>query len=296
MLGHELRNPLGAISNPGSMLQMQDGDPKAIRFASDVIARQTSQLRRLIDDLLDVNRIISGRISLETKRVNLMEAVQSAIDALETAAKGSEHAITVCLRPVWIEADPARLEQIVSNLLSNAAAHTPTGGRIGVEVDQDGDIAILRVADTRVGIETEHLARIFDLFYQVPRTLDRPKGGLGIGLTLVQRLVQLYGGTVSVSSEGPNKGAMFTVRLPAVSPPATTQGQREQPQGAIKKHTILLIEDDADSRESLKRVFEFWGHSVELAADGRTGLAAPGSQRPRSGILTSPLSISDCRE
>ncbi|MGH8635878.1 MAG: hybrid sensor histidine kinase/response regulator [Burkholderiales bacterium] len=285
MLGHELRNPLGAISNAGALLQMQNGDPKAVQFASEMISRQSGQLRRLIDDLLDVNRIVSGKISLEVKPVNLLEAVQNAVSALQ--ARDKEHAITVEAKPVWVEADPARLEQVLSNLLSNATAHTPAEGRIRVEVEQQGDSAILRVADTGIGIEPEHLGRIFDLFYQVPQALDRAKGGLGIGLTLVQRLVQLHGGSVSVSSEGHNRGATFTVSLPAVPAPAPTPTPREAvPRyGAIEQVRILLVEDDPDSRESLKRVLELNGHSIEVAPDGVAGLAKAAQWHPDIAIV-----------
>ena len=283
MLGHELRNPLGAISNAARILQLQEGDPKTIRFAGDIITRQSGQLRRLIDDLLDVNRIISGKISLDTKRVNLMDMVQNAVTALE--ARGKDHTISIDTKPVWVEADPARLEQILSNLLSNATAHTPTGGRIRVEVDQKGDIAVLRVADTGVGIDSKHLARIFDLFYQVPQALDRAKGGLGIGLTLVQRLVQLHGGSVSVSSEGPNQGTMVTVCLPAVSAPELVHREPEPRNGPIKRLRILVVEDDPDSRESLKRVLEFDGHAVEVAADGSAGLVKARQWNPDIAIL-----------
>jgi signal transduction histidine kinase len=285
MLGHELRNPLSAITNAATLLRMQDSDPKAVGFAAEVITRQSGQLRRLIDDLLDVNRIISGKIGLETQRVNLMDAVQTAVDALQATANGGNRAVTIHARPVWVEADPGRLEQVLSNLLSNAAAHTPGDGRITLDVDQDGDTAIVRIADTGAGIESEHLARIFDLFYQVPQTLDRPKGGLGIGLTLVRRLVQLHGGSVSVASEGPNKGTTFTVRLPAVSPPATTPDHSRQPGAPLGKRRILLIEDDADARESMRRMLELGGHSIEVAADGPSGLAKARQWLPDVAIV-----------
>jgi signal transduction histidine kinase/ActR/RegA family two-component response regulator len=285
MLGHELRNPLGAISNAARVLQMQQGDPKMVRFAGEVITRQSSQLRRLIDDLLDVNRIISGKISLETKRVNLMDTVADVVDALQSVASEKNHAVTVQSSPVWVDADPARLEQVLSNLLSNAIAHTPAGGKISVNVAQHGDTAILRVADTGVGIEAEHLDRVFDLFYQAPQSLDRAKGGLGIGLTLVRRLVQLHGGSVDVSSEGPNKGSVFTVRLPAVSGPARMNDERQPPHGPGKQLKVLLIEDDPDSRESLKQVLELGGHSVEVAADGHTGLAKVTQWSPDVAIV-----------
>jgi signal transduction histidine kinase len=286
MLGHELRNPLGAISNAGALLQMQNGDPKVVRFASEMISRQSGQLRRLIDDLLDVNRIVSGKISLEVRPVNLLEAVQNAVSALR--ARDKEHAaITVEAKPVWVEADPARLEQVLSNLLSNATAHTPAEGRIRVEVGQQGGSAILRVADTGTGIEPEHLGRIVDLFYQVPQAHDRAKGGLGIGLTLVQRLVQLHGGSVSVSSEGHNQGTTFTVSLPAVTAPALAPASREAVPGcgAIEQVRILLVEDDPDSRESLKRVLELNGHSVEVAPDGSAGVAKAAQWHPDVAIV-----------
>ena len=285
MLGHELRNPLGAISNAARVLQMQQDDGKTVRFAGEVITRQSRQLRRLIDDLLDVNRIISGKISLETRCVNLMDTARTVVDALQSVARDKDLTISVQSSPVSVEADPARLEQILSNLLSNAIAHTPPGGRISVEIGQHGDTAILRVTDTGVGIEPEHLGRVFDLFYQVPQSLDRAKGGLGIGLTLVQRLVQLHGGSVAVSSDGPNKGSAFTVRLPAVSGITSQYDGRQPLPSASKQLKVLLIEDDPDSRESLKRVLELGGHRVEVAADGHAGLAKVCQWKPDVAIV-----------
>jgi CheY-like chemotaxis protein/anti-sigma regulatory factor (Ser/Thr protein kinase) len=215
--------------------------------------------------------------------VNLPEAVQSSVSALR--ARDIEHAITVAAKPVWVEADPARLEQVLSNLLSNATAHTPVEGRIRVEVEQQGDSAILRVADTGIGIEPEHLGRIFDLFYQVPQPLDRAKGGLGIGLTLVQRLVQLHGGSVSVSSKGHKQGTTFTVSLPAVPAPALAPEDAVPRYGAIEQVRILVVEDDSDSRESLRRVLEFNGHNVEVAPDGVAGLAKAAHWHPDMAIV-----------
>jgi signal transduction histidine kinase/CheY-like chemotaxis protein len=283
MLGHELRNPLGVISNAGALLQMQNADSNVVQFASEMISRQSAQLRRLIDDLLDVNRIVSGKIGLEPKPVNLLEAVQNSVAALQ--ARDKEHQIRVAAQPVWVQADPARLEQVLSNLLANATAHTPAGGRISVAVEPQGDRAILRVADTGIGIEPEHLGRIFDLFYQVPQALDRAKGGLGIGLTLVQRLVQLHGGSVSVASEGHNRGTTFTVSLPAVPAPASASGTALPRHGATEQMKILLVEDDPDSRESLRRVLELNGHDVEVAPDGIAGLEKAAHWHPDVAIV-----------
>jgi CheY-like chemotaxis protein len=173
----------------------------------------------------------------------------------------------------------------LSNLLANATAHTPVEGSIRIEVDQQGDSAILRVVDTGIGIEPEHVERIFDLFYQVPQALDRAKGGLGIGLTLVQRLVQLHGGSVSVSSGGHKRGTTFTVCLPAVQAPAPAPTEALPSYGKMKQVRILVVEDDPDSRESLKRVLELNGHSVEVAPDGIAGVAKAAQWHPDIAIV-----------
>jgi signal transduction histidine kinase/ActR/RegA family two-component response regulator len=284
MLGHELRNPLGAISNAARVLLMPERNDASVRFAADVIARQSQQLRRLVDDLLDVNRIISGKISLDRKPIDLATTVDHVLATLGTAGRTREHIVTADTRPVWIEADPARVEQVVTNLITNAIAYTPVGGKIHVEVERSGDAAILRVIDTGVGIAPSHLASVFDLFYQAPQELDRARGGLGIGLTLVQRIVELHGGTVRAHSEGVGKGATFTVELPAARAPLLEIVSEQQPR-ATHGLKILLIEDDADSRETLRQALQLNGHRVEVAQDGPSGLSRIASFKPDVAIV-----------
>jgi signal transduction histidine kinase/ActR/RegA family two-component response regulator len=284
MLGHELRNPLGAISNAARVLLMPGRDAASARFAADVISRQSQQLRRLVDDLLDVNRIISGKISLDRKLIDLSSTVDHVLATLGTAGRTQSHVVTADTRPVWIEADPARIEQVVTNLLTNAIVYTPAGGKIHIEVTRGGDTAILRVSDTGVGIAPGHLASVFELFYQAPQELDRSRGGLGIGLTLVHRIVALHGGTVRAESEGIGKGAVFTVELPAARAPRLEVVGEEQtrPRQALR---ILLVEDDADSRETLQQALQLNGYVVEVAGDGPSGLARFPGFRPDVAIV-----------
>lgn len=271
MLGHELRNPLGAISNAVRILEAPEADPDAARFSAGVIARQSAQLRRLIDDLLDVNRVISGKIALNREPVDLAEVTRHALNTLSAGGSGGAHAIETDLQPAWTLADAARIEQVVVNLARNAYTHTPEGGRIRVETRAAGAHVEFRIIDSGAGIESDDLAHIFELFYQAPQGLERGKGGLGIGLTLVRRLIELHGGEVSADSAGRNQGAVFSFRLPAARAPVTPAAP-VVPERTTDVRRVLLIEDEADSRATLARALELRGHIVEVAVDGPQGL------------------------
>src|SRR5262249_5590753 len=206
----------GAIRNALSILE-QEGAPSASAVSQRaVIARQVRNLVRMVDDLLDVARLTNGKITLERRPIDLRTVVERWRDAFATTATVLEHELTIDLGPerVWVDGDVVRLEQIVSNLLSNALKYTPAGGRIAVRVSREGDDAVLRVSDTGIGIDPTMLPRVFDLFTQAEQTMDRSRGGLGVGLTLSRRLVEMHGGTITATSEGPGRGAQFTVRLP----------------------------------------------------------------------------------
>ncbi len=225
MLAHELRNPLAAIANAVQlMLHPEVGDSEA--WCREVIDRQARQLTRLVDDLLDVSRISRGKIQLRPQRVDLAAIVRSAALVVRPLVDERRHELRLAIDPDSIEvhADPVRLEQVVVNLLNNAAKYTEPGGRISVEASVDGVHAILRVADTGIGIMPELLPRVFELFTQGDRALARSQGGLGIGLSMVQKLVELHGGRVEVHSDGPGHGSVFTVRLPATPAPASVRG------------------------------------------------------------------------
>ena len=221
MLGHELRNPLGAIGGAVQVLGLSDlREPRAIR-AREVIRRQVLNTARLVDDLLDVGRVVTGKIVLDRRSIDLADAVRSCVAGV-MSNQPVERTVEVSAESVWVEADPVRLEQIVGNLVSNALKFTPRENRVGISVTVEGPDAVLRVADEGMGIGPDVLPHIFDLFVQADVATDRSKGGLGIGLTLVRRLVELHGGTIEAASKGKGHGATFTVRFPASRSPVAT--------------------------------------------------------------------------
>ncbi len=226
MLGHELRNPLAAISNSVTLLRLGARNAEQTEFAAAVIARQSAHLKRMIDDLLDVGRVVTGKIVLSLAPLDLAAAVRLALSSLETAGRLADRRLELRAEPVWVNGDATRIEQIVANLVINAAAYTGAGGRIGVEVGGDERGAFLRVTDDGHGIEPQHLPRVFELFYQADPGPERASGGLGVGLTLVQRIVELHGGSVRASSEGRGRGATFEVRIPAIASPRRVDERR----------------------------------------------------------------------
>ena len=227
MLSHELRNPLAPILNAALLLRLQSNrnrlqgiENPVIHQSAIIIERQVGQLARIVDELLEVSRITTGRIQLQKERIALGIVVENALATVRSLIDQRKHELTVSVppQPIWLNADAARLEQVVVNLLTNAAKYTEEGGHVWVTLEQEGEEAVLRVRDTGVGIAPEVLPRIFDLFTQAERSLDRSQGGLGIGLALVQRLVEMHGGTVTASSVL-GQGSEFVVRLPVVPPP-----------------------------------------------------------------------------
>jgi len=218
ILAHELRNPLAPISNALHLLRLTDDDPAARLRAREVMERQMRQLVRLIDDLLDISRITQGKMELRKKPIELAAALRDAIEASAPLIDAAGHELTVELPPhaLLLDGDPARLAQVFSNLLNNSAKHTEPGGRIHVRASRELDIARIVISDTGIGIPPDALSSIFDPFAQVESSIDRGQGGLGIGLTLVKRLVELHGGAVEARSEGLGQGSEFEVRLPAL--------------------------------------------------------------------------------
>ena len=268
MLAHELRNPLGAVASANAVLARIGGGEKAAVRARNIIARQVDHLSRVVDDLLDVSRLTVGKVVLTRRPMDLSAVVRRA---LEPFAGEGVHDVSLTADPVWVNGDETRLEQIVNNLLANAFKFTPAGGRIEIAVRAEQGTALLCVRDTGIGISTDRLPRVFDLFFQGEPTLSRSQGGLGIGLTLVKRLAELHGGSASAASQGPNQGSTFTVRLPAIpAPPATSSRSGEQCLGTPRR--VLVIEDNADSREMLKTALEMSGHTVYDAPDGAQGI------------------------
>jgi signal transduction histidine kinase len=261
MLGHELRNPLGAIASAVRVLEVVDNRADRAATARAIIVRQVDRLARMVDDLLDVTRVTTGKIVLQRRPVDLAESISACLAALNAAKRLDGYELRVHVAPIWLDADPARLEQIIMNLLLNAIKYTPPGGRIGIRARPEGALGVLTVEDSGVGIAAELLPRIFDLFVQGPREPDRAQGGLGVGLTLVRRLTDLHGGRVEAASGGPGRGSVFTVCLPlAAAPPAmaTSLGQSTSP----VPRRVLMIEDYADARDSLRALLELSGHEV----------------------------------
>jgi signal transduction histidine kinase/ActR/RegA family two-component response regulator len=281
MLGHELRNPLAAIAGAAHVLGSTSPGEEPARRALAVISRQNAHLARLVDDLLDVARVTAGKITLAPRPVELADAVQTAVATLVGSGRTEPHRVTLDLKPVWSHVDPTRFEQVVVNLVSNALRFTPVGGTIEVMVGTDGGSAVLRVRDSGVGIAPEMLRRVFEPFVQAKRAPDRGPGGLGLGLTLVRRIAELHGGSVDATSDGPDRGSVFTVRLPALPAPASdhvaTPGA-SAPVGARRR--ILVVEDNEDEREMLRLVLGLAGQEVHDAADGPTGLEAALRLRP----------------
>lgn len=283
-LGHELRNPLGAISNAVAVLnQLGKPEDQGARLR-EIIARQTRHLARLVEDLLDVARISSGKITLRWQPVDLRQMAERSLAALEQAGRTTQHQISLGLASALVKGDPARLEQIVGNLLDNALKYTPAGGRISLTIERDGKDAALRVKDTGPGIAPEMLPRLFERFVQGDQSLDRPQSGLGLGLTVVKRLVELHHGTISALSEGPGHGSEFIVRLPLLPPSPKNERVEPAPPMATSRR-ILVIEDNQDSRDGLCLLLEKSGHHVEEAGDGMSGVDKLLTLRPDIALV-----------
>lgn len=275
MLGHELRNPLGAISNSLHLLDENAGK-EAAQFAHEVIVRQVRNLTRLIDDLLGMGRIMTGKFLLTKVPLDLSKSVNRAVRSMDASGRLERHHVSFELEPVWVEADDMRIEQIVSNLMGNAVKYTPAGGRIQLFVGTDGGDAVLRVEDSGIGIPERMLPRIFDLFVQGDRSLDRSEGGLGIGLTLVRRLAELHGGSVEALSFGADRGSLFTVRLPAIPAPSVWSDKEDAAPNPMSRPferlRILVVEDNCDALETLRMSLSAAGHEVHQAKHGREAL------------------------
>jgi PAS domain S-box-containing protein len=289
MLGHELRNPLGAIRSAIGVLDARAGDGAA----RDVIRRQADHLGRLVDDLLDVSRVTRGQVTLRREPLELTGAVARAVSMLGAAGMTRLHHVSVApATPVWVEADPARIEQIVANLVVNAVKFTPDGGEIRIGVESDRSQARLVVRDTGAGIPAAALPRVFDLFYQVASDPSDRRGGLGIGLTLVRHLAHLHGGAVTAASGGVGAGSVFTVTLPVIAPPAGTPPPREKRPAPAPKR-VLVVEDVEDAREMLRMVLTLLGHQVWDAPDGRSALAVLARERVDVAVVDIGLPVAN---
>ena len=285
MLGHELRNPLGAISTAVSLLGVAGGREATADRARAVIDRQTRHLSRLVDDLLDVSRATTGKAVLVREPLDFGELVTTVMNTWRSSGRFERHHVIVEVESVWVHADEARMEQIVSNLAGNALKYTPAGGRVTIRVTADDTTAILEVSDTGVGMPPELVGKAFDLFVQSERTLDRAQGGLGIGLTMVRALVEMHGGTVEARSEGLGQGSSLRVRLPRVGPGAAPRLAARTPETPAQPHRVLIVEDNDDAREMLRVQLSRDGHEVFEAADGQAGVDMATTVRPDVALI-----------
>jgi signal transduction histidine kinase/CheY-like chemotaxis protein len=284
MLGHELRNPIGAAMSAGGVLKQSSVGDDLARRALGVIDRQLAHLARLVDDLLDVGEVTARKIALVRTRLDLGEVARRVATTFEGSGRTEGRRLVIGCEPAWVDADAARVEQIVTNLLANALKFTRTGDTIQVRTATEGDEAVLRVSDTGAGIAPDMLPRVFDLFVQAAGPPDRSPGGLGVGLTLVRELVQLHGGAVSASSPGPRRGSTFVVRLPRADAPSIVAEATAAPP-AVTKRVIVIVEDNADAREMLKVCLELAGHEVHETEDGPAGIEATRVHRPDVAIV-----------
>lgn len=286
-LVHELRNPLHTIRAATQILdQLNPQEGKAVEQRG-IIGRQTRHLTLLIDDLLDVSGITSGKILLQRQNVDLNEVARQSFKAIEEAAQTYQHQVSFQApsKPLHVEGDPKRLEQVLTNLLANAVRFTPPGGQIRLTLTTEEGLAVVRVRDNGAGIAPDLLPRIFNLFTPEDYFLDRPQGGLGIGLTLVRSLVEMHGGSVRASSAGPGKGSEFVVRLPLAPAPPSSAAAKNPKGTAGKGQRVLLVEDNPDGRETLRLLLHLWGHQVEVAADGIQGVEKALAQRPDVALV-----------
>ncbi len=283
-LAHELRNPLAPLRNGLQVMRLAAGNPAAVAKAQDMMERQLGHMVHLVNDLLDVARISSGKLDLRRRRVSLKTVISSAMEtSLPLIEKGRhELKLDMAEEDMAVSADPTRLAQVVGNLLNNAAKYTPPGGCIGLAMRREGDSAVVQVSDNGIGIAAESLQQVFEMFAQVSEDAYRVQGGLGIGLSLVRRLVELHGGSVSASSEGPGRGATFTVRLPLAdeAPPGEAPALPGEPRAAGGRLRVLVVDDNLDAAESLAMLLRLGEHEVSLAADGAQALRAAQASGP----------------
>jgi len=276
ILAHELRNPLTPIRNVAHILAKGQPDAPTVRRSGEMLERQANQLTHLVDDLLDVARIMRGRVSLDREPLNLATVVETALEAVRPLIDSRQQTVVVTRgrADLYVDGDNVRLCQVVSNLLSNAIKYSPDGGRIQIELRGSGDRVNLFVRDQGVGIDAQMLPQVFDTYLQGDRSLDRSDGGLGIGLAIVRHLVELHGGRVQASSEGLGKGSEFRVELPRVkAPPALMPRNGEKPTKPVIRRRILVVDDNRDAAESLRELLQMSGHEVRVAANGADALA-----------------------
>jgi signal transduction histidine kinase/ActR/RegA family two-component response regulator len=283
MLGHELRNPLAAIASGVTLLNMRGTDGERAARARVIISRQTQHLTTLVDELLDAHRVLSGKIVLARKPIDLKASVEGCLAAFEARGAMKTHHISAQLSPALILGDPTRLEQMVSNLIDNALKYTPEGGMVVVTVRVEDDSVVLTIADSGIGLSPDLLAKAFDVFVQ-GKVVNRAKGGLGVGLAIVNSLAKQHGATLTAASPGINQGSTFTLRFPLSE---AARGAVEQGAGQVATGSarVLIIEDNRDVREMMFLMLREHGFVVDVAEDGQSGIAAARAARPDVALV-----------
>ena len=291
MLSHELRNPLAPILNAVHLLRLQKDEDPIQQQAKAVVERQVGKLKRLVDDLLEVSRITTGRIRLQREHIDLRAIAERARETVRPLIEQRRHELvtSVPAEPIWLHADALRMEQAIVNLLTNAAKYTGEGGHITLIVQQEGGEAMVRVRDSGVGISPEALPRIFDLFTQADKSLARSEGGLGIGLTIVHRIAEIHGGRVEAHSEGLGRGSEFIVRFPLTLPPSS-QLESAAPKSAEtamagRTLRVLVVDDNHDSADTVAVLLRRSGHEVRVAYSGKEALEEGLEFRPNIVVL-----------
>jgi PAS domain S-box-containing protein len=288
-LAHELRNPLAPIRHAMHVFHLYGTNDPTLQRAREIVERQVANMVRLVDDLLDVSRIQRGKITLRKERLNLQAILEEAIESTNPMILKQGHELNVAVprEPLLLDGDPTRLEQIFVNLLSNAAKYTPPGGKIWISAKAEGKDLAVSIRDSGIGIAPEMLPNVFNMFIQADKSLERSFGGLGIGLTIVRHLVEMHGGSIEARSEGLGKGSDFIVRLPAAAPApsGTLSGGMHGIDLSSAAKSVLLVEDNEDSRETLSAVLSIWGHRVTLARDGAEAIRQGLAIRPDIAIV-----------
>lgn len=288
-LAHELRNPLAPVRNGLHVMKLAASNPLAVEKTREMMERQVTHMVRLIDDLLDIARVTTGKVDLKRERVDLRDVVANAVETSQPLIEGSHHQLTVDLpaEPLPLHVDPTRMAQVLSNLLNNAAKYTPASGRIALAARREGGEVVVSVTDSGIGIPQGALSEVFQMFTQVGRNMDRSQGGLGIGLSLVRGLVELHGGAVTAASEGTGKGSTFCVRLPLLDDDASPQAGADVPDEAQEPRgfRVLVVDDNTDAAESLAMILQMSGHLARVAHDGEQAVKVARAFKPQVVFL-----------
>jgi signal transduction histidine kinase/ActR/RegA family two-component response regulator len=285
MLGHELRNPLGAVSNAVRVLDSAKSTAAMQDRARQVLLRQSDHLAKLVDDLLDVNRVLMGKFTLAPQRLDLAGVVERSLEALAGAGRTARFTLHTACDAAWVDADPTRLAQIVDNVLDNAIKYSPDGGQLTVTVQPRGAFAELTVRDEGVGIAADLLPHVFDMFVQASQPLQRAQGGLGIGLSLVRRLAEMHGGSATLASAGAGQGSVFTLRVPLATAPAAPAPPHAAVAAKASSRRVLLIEDNGDARDTMSMLLATCDCDVLAAANGPDGIALAATAAPVLGFI-----------